>query len=253
MTAGGRSFPPMPSAQNPAVSSSSGPLAGMRIIDLSSVLMGPFATQMLADYGADVVKVESPEGDLMRLGGAMRHPKMGALFLQANRNKRSVVLDLKTAAGQRASRALIARADAVLHNQPPARAERWGLDRESVRAINPRAAWCMVSALGINTGLIYGSVFAVGCLLAGLAGGLAAPVRSLTAGMGFSILIESFIVTVIGGMGSIAGALVGALILGLIRSFCALGFPLFTDGLMYLFMAVVLIIKPTGLFGREVA
>ena len=111
----------------------------------------------------------------------------------------------------------------------------------------------MVSALGINTGLIYGSVFAVGCLLAGLAGGLAAPVRSLTAGMGFSILIESFIVTVIGGMGSIAGALVGALILGLIRSFGALGFPLFTDGLMYLFMAVVLIIKPTGLFGREVA
>ncbi len=111
----------------------------------------------------------------------------------------------------------------------------------------------MVSALGINTGLLYGSVFALGCLLAGLAGGLGAPVRSLTPGMGFSILIESFIVTVIGGMGSIAGALVGALLIGLIRSFGALGFPLFTDGLMYLFMAIVLIVKPTGLFGREAA
>lgn len=110
----------------------------------------------------------------------------------------------------------------------------------------------MVSALGINTGLIYGSVFALGGALAGLAGGLAAPVRSLTPGMGFTILIESFIVTVIGGMGSILGALVGALMIGFIRSFGSIGFPLFTDGLMYVFMAVVLIAKPTGLFGREV-
>lgn len=110
----------------------------------------------------------------------------------------------------------------------------------------------MVSALGINTGLIYGGVFALGGALAGLAGGLAAPVRSLTPGMGFSILIESFIVTVIGGMGSILGALVGALLIGFIRSFGSVGFPLFTDGLMYVFMALILIAKPTGLFGREV-
>ncbi|MBV9530302.1 MAG: branched-chain amino acid ABC transporter permease [Bradyrhizobium sp.] len=111
----------------------------------------------------------------------------------------------------------------------------------------------MVSALGINTGLIYGSVFALGCMLAGLAGALAAPVRSLTPGMGFSILIESFIVTVIGGMGSIVGALIGALLLGLVRSFGSLGFPLFTEGLMYLFMVIVLVVRPTGLFGRELA
>ena len=83
----------------------------------------------------------------------------------------------------------------------------------------------MVSALGINTGLIYGGVFALGGMLAGLAGALAAPVRSLTPGMGFSVLIESFIVTVIGGMGSILGALIGALLIGLIRSFGSLGFP----------------------------
>ena len=111
----------------------------------------------------------------------------------------------------------------------------------------------MVSALGINTGLIYGGVFALGGMLAGLAGELAAPVRSLTPGMGFSVLIESFIVTVIGGMGSILGALIGALLLGLIRSFGSLGFPLFTEGLMYLFMVIVLVSKPTGLFGKEAA
>jgi branched-chain amino acid transport system permease protein len=111
----------------------------------------------------------------------------------------------------------------------------------------------MVAALGINTGFLYGLVFALGGLLAGFAGALAAPVRSLTPGMGFSILIESFIVTVIGGMGSIVGAFVASLALGLIRSFGSLGFPLFTDGLMYLFMVIVLIAKPTGLFGKEIA
>lgn len=111
----------------------------------------------------------------------------------------------------------------------------------------------MVSALGINTGLIYGGVFALGGALAGLAGALAAPVRSLTPGMGFSVLIESFIVTVIGGMGSIVGALVGAILIGLIRAFGSLGFPLFTEGLMYLFMVIVLVARPTGLFGKEVA
>ena len=111
----------------------------------------------------------------------------------------------------------------------------------------------MVSALGINTGLIYGGVFALGGMLAGLAGALAAPVRSLTPGMGFSVLIECFIVTVIGGMGSILGALVAALLIGLIRAFGSLGFPLFVEGLMYLFMVVVLVARPSGLFGKEVA
>jgi branched-chain amino acid transport system permease protein len=114
-------------------------------------------------------------------------------------------------------------------------------------AVNPS----MVSALGINTGIVYASVFVLGGLLAGLAGGLAAPVRSLTAGMGTSIIIESFIVTVIGGMGSVAGALFGSVLIGLVRSFGTIGFPLFTEGLMFLLMAVVLVIKPSGLFGKE--
>ena len=114
-------------------------------------------------------------------------------------------------------------------------------------AINPS----MTSALGINTALVFGAVFALGGLLAGLAGALAVPVRSLVAGMGFSIVIESFIVTVIGGMGSIAGALVGALLIGLVRSFGAIGFPLFTEGMMFVFMVAILIIRPSGLFGKE--
>ncbi|MBE0623329.1 MAG: branched-chain amino acid ABC transporter permease [Burkholderiales bacterium] len=110
----------------------------------------------------------------------------------------------------------------------------------------------MTSALGINTGLIYGAVFAAGGMLAGLAGALAAPVRSMAPGMGVSILIESFIVTVIGGMGSIGGALAGSLLIGLIRSFGSIGFPLFTEGIMFLFMAMVLVIKPSGLFGKDI-
>jgi len=109
----------------------------------------------------------------------------------------------------------------------------------------------MTSALGINTSLIYAAVFAFGGVLAGLAGGLAAPVRSMSPGMGFSILIESFIVTVIGGMGSVSGALVGALMIGLIRSFGTIDFPLFVEGLMFLAMVLILILRPNGLLGKE--
>jgi branched-chain amino acid transport system permease protein len=114
-------------------------------------------------------------------------------------------------------------------------------------AINPS----MVASLGINTTLVYGGVFALGGMLAGLGGALAAPVRSVVPGMGFSIVIESFIVTVIGGMGSMAGALVGSLMIGLVRSFGSIGFPLFTEGLMFLLMTLILILKPSGLFGKE--
>ena len=116
-------------------------------------------------------------------------------------------------------------------------------------AINPQ----MVGALGINTTLLYAGVFGVGSVLAGIAGALAAPTRTLTPGMGLSILIESFIVTVIGGMGSIVGALIAALLIGFTRAFGAIGFPLFVDGIMFGMMALVLIIKPSGLLGREPA
>ena len=130
----------------------------------------------------------------------------------------------------------------------------WALGRTRLGKIITAAAQNpgMVGALGINTNALFALVFALGGALAGLAGGLAAPVRSLTPGMGFSVLIESFIVTVIGGMGSIGGALLAAVGIGLIRGFGTIGFPSFTDGLIYLAMIVVLVVRPSGLFGREV-
>lgn len=109
----------------------------------------------------------------------------------------------------------------------------------------------MVSVLGIRVPLYFALLFGLGCGLAGMAGALAAPVRSLTPGMGVSILIESFIVTVIGGMGSIPGAFLAALLLGLVRSIGSLGFPLFVDGAMFGIMAMVLIFRPEGLMGER--
>ena len=110
----------------------------------------------------------------------------------------------------------------------------------------------MVSALGINTGVVYASVFVLGGLLAGLAGGLAAPVRSLTAGMGTSIIIESFIVTVIGGMGSLLGGAIAGMLVGIVVSLTALWMPEMSTISMFALMALVLLVRPYGLFGRGV-
>lgn len=114
-------------------------------------------------------------------------------------------------------------------------------------AINPK----MLEALGINTNFIRYSVFVLGSFLAGLGGALAASERSIVSQMGNSILIESFIVTVIGGMGSIGGAFLASLIIGMARSFGAVAMPLFTDGLMFIIMILVLILRPQGIMGGK--
>jgi crotonobetainyl-CoA:carnitine CoA-transferase CaiB-like acyl-CoA transferase len=127
-----------------------GPLRGVRVLDLTTVVMGPSATQMLADLGADVVKIETAGGDSMRWIGPWRTPGMGPLFLQANRNKRSVVLDLKSAQGKADAIALAQRADVLVSNVRPQGLARLGLDYEGVRAANPKIIYC--SAVGFGSG-----------------------------------------------------------------------------------------------------
>lgn len=127
----------------------SGPLSGVRVVDLSAVLMGPYATQILADHGADVIKVESPDGgDSTRQIGPSRHPGMGPLFLNLNRGKRSVVLDLKQPAGLAAMHRLLAGADVFMHNLRPASIDGLGLGYEQVRAIRPGIVWCGMYGYG---------------------------------------------------------------------------------------------------------
>ena len=115
-----------------------GPLAGVKILDLTSVVMGPFATQILASLGAEVVKVESPEGDNMRHVGPMQHAGMGHIFLHANQGKRSVVLDLKQPEAREALLRLAEQSDVLISNVRPQALARLGLDYASVRERNAR-------------------------------------------------------------------------------------------------------------------
>jgi len=120
----------------------SGPLEGVQVLEVSSVVLGPWACQILGDLGADVIKVEPPTGDSNRYIGPARHPLMGALFLTCNRNKRSIVLDLKRLQGREAVLRLARTADVLVHNLRPSAMARLGLEYPAVRGVNPRIVFC---------------------------------------------------------------------------------------------------------------
>ncbi|MCV7435294.1 CaiB/BaiF CoA transferase family protein [Mycolicibacterium bacteremicum] len=119
------------------MSDSNGPLEGVRVIDVTSVVMGPYCTQIMADMGADVIKIEPPEGDITRNVAVGPSPGMNGVFVNVNRGKRSVVLDLRSEEGAAALRALIATADVFIHSMRAKAIARLGFDYVSVAAINP--------------------------------------------------------------------------------------------------------------------
>lgn len=124
-----------------------GPLAGVRVVDLTSMISGPVATMMLGDQGADVIKVEPPGGDLVRHLGPNR-AGLTATFISSNRSKRSLAVDLKTAEGMRIVEALIATADVLVQNFRPGAAERMGLGEAAVRLIRPDIVYVSISGFG---------------------------------------------------------------------------------------------------------
>ncbi len=144
-----------------------GALHGIRIIDMTGVVLGPYATQILGDYGADVIKIEPPAGDIMRHAGPMKHPGMGHIFVNANRNKRSVVLDLKLPAHKAALLKLCETADVLTFNIRPASMARLGLSYDALRAVNPRLIYC--GAYGYSEGGPYSALPAYDDLIQGAA------------------------------------------------------------------------------------
>jgi crotonobetainyl-CoA:carnitine CoA-transferase CaiB-like acyl-CoA transferase len=117
---------------------SSGPLTDVRVVDLTAVVMGPYCTQIMADMGADVVKVEPPEGDIVRYVAEGPAPGMNGVFMNVNRGKRSVVLDLTSDEGAAALRALVETADVFIHSMRAKAIAKLGFDYDAVAAINPK-------------------------------------------------------------------------------------------------------------------
>ncbi len=132
----------------PTGTTPTGPLKGYRILDLTTVLFGPFGTQTLGDWGAEIIKVETLTGDTWRNSGQFRHRGMSGQFMAANRNKRSIALDLKHQDGKAVLRRLIASADALVSNIRPAGLARLGFGYTACREINPKLVY--VSATGFG-------------------------------------------------------------------------------------------------------
>lgn len=125
-----------------------GPLEGVRVIDLTTVMLGPFATQILGEMGADVIKIEPPGGDIGRWTGAGKTPGMSAAYIMKGRNKRSVVLDLKQEAAREPLRRLVETADVFVHNIRPQAAVRLGIDYETVASWKPDIVYAAATGFG---------------------------------------------------------------------------------------------------------
>lgn len=151
-----------------AAAGAGGPLQGIRILDLTAVVMGPYATQILGDLGADVIKLEPPAGDNLRAVGPMRHAGMGAMALHLNRNKRSLVLDLKRPEGREACLRLAAGCDALIYNTRPQAMARLGLDYPAVAEANPKIVY--VGCVGYGEDGPYAGKPAYDDLIQGAAG-----------------------------------------------------------------------------------
>lgn len=157
-----------PSLANSSASLPTGPLSGLRVIDVTSVVLGPYCTQVLGDMGADVIKVETPQGDSTRSIGPSRTPGMGSYFANLNRNKRSLVLNLKKPAARQALLRLVETADVFVHNMRLGAAARLGLDYAALSAVNPRLVYAAAS--GFRKGSAMQEYPAYDDLIQGLAG-----------------------------------------------------------------------------------
>jgi crotonobetainyl-CoA:carnitine CoA-transferase CaiB-like acyl-CoA transferase len=145
-----------------------GPLAGVRVLDLTTVVMGPFATQILGDFGADVIKVEPPDGDVIRQAWPFRNPGMGSIFLNTNRNKRSVVLDLKQPAALEAFLLLVKKSDVLVYNVRPQAMARLKLSYEEVKKANAKIIY--VGGFGYSQRGPYAAKAAYDDMIQGAAG-----------------------------------------------------------------------------------
>jgi formyl-CoA transferase len=140
----------MTDAATPATGATNGAMAGLRVIDLTRVLGGPYCTQVLADHGADVIKVEPPAGDEVREWGPPFHDGDAAYFIGINRNKRSIGLDLASPAGREVLMTLLADADVLIENFKPGTLDKWGIGNEVLREKFPRLIHARISGFGAD-------------------------------------------------------------------------------------------------------